>query len=84
MASSLASVLLWRDIGPMPRSICTGPPATIADMRRIGISAFIIECAALCCYHRARLEFDALLLPDELYTIDVTKHRRARNAARAR
>jgi hypothetical protein len=46
--------------------------ATIADMRRIGVSAFVIECAALYCYHQARIEFDALALPDELYAIDVS------------
>jgi integrase len=33
----------------IPRSTYTGPPATIADMRRIGLSAVIIECAALYC-----------------------------------
>jgi hypothetical protein len=60
----------------MPRSTYTGPPATIADMRRIGVSAVIIECARLYCYHQARIEFDALALPDELYAIDITKHRR--------
>jgi hypothetical protein len=49
----------------MPHSTYTGPPATIVDMRRIGVSAFIIECAALYCYHQARVEFDALALPDE-------------------
>jgi hypothetical protein len=27
----------------MPRSTYTGPPATIADMRRIGLSAFVID-----------------------------------------
>lgn len=54
----------------------TGPPATIADMRRIGVSAFVIECAALYCYHQARFEFDALVLPDELSSLDITKHRR--------
>ena len=54
----------------------TGPPATIADMRRIGVSAFIIECAALYCYHQKRIEFDALRLPDELSSLDITKHRR--------
>lgn len=59
-----------------PRSAYTGPPATIADMRRIGVSAFIIECAALYCYHQARMEFDALGLPDELSSLDITKHRR--------
>jgi hypothetical protein len=58
----------------MPHSAYTG--ATIADMRRIGVSAFIIECAALYCYHQARIEFDALRLPDELSSLDVTKHRR--------
>ncbi|MGB7246415.1 MAG: hypothetical protein WBC64_07055, partial [Methylovirgula sp.] len=60
----------------MPHSPYTGPPATIADMRRIGVSAFIIECAAPYCYHQARIEFDALALPDELSSLDVTKHRR--------
>ena len=60
----------------MPHSPYTGPPATIADMRRIGVSAVIIECAALYCYHQARIEFDALGLPDELSSLDVTKHRR--------
>jgi hypothetical protein len=58
----------------MPHS--TGPPATIADMRRIGLSAFVVECAALYCYHQARIEFDALDLPDELSSLDITKHRR--------
>jgi hypothetical protein len=43
-----------------------GRPATIADMRRIGVSAVVIECAALYCYHRARIEFDALGLPTPL------------------
>ena len=57
----------------MPHSTYTGPPATIGDMRRHGLSAFIIECAALYCYHQARIEFDALRLPDELYAIDATK-----------
>jgi hypothetical protein len=60
----------------MLRSIYTGPPATIADMRRIGLSAFVIECAALYCYHQARIEFDALGLPDELSSIDITRHPR--------
>jgi hypothetical protein len=44
--------------------------------RRIGVSAVIIECAALYCYHQRRIEFDALGLPDELSSLDVTKHRR--------
>jgi hypothetical protein len=57
----------------MPGSTYTGPPATIADMRRIGLSAFIIECARLYCYHQKRIEFDALDLPDELYAIEVAK-----------
>jgi hypothetical protein len=60
----------------MLRSTYIGPPATIADMRRIGVSAFVIECAALYCYHQARIEFDALALPDELSSLDVTKRRR--------
>lgn len=60
----------------MPHSPYIGPPATIADMRRIGVSAFVFECARLYCYHQARIEFDALGTSDELYTIDVTKHRR--------
>jgi hypothetical protein len=45
-------------------------------MRRIGLSAFVIECARLYCYHQARIEFDALALPDKLYATDVSKHRR--------
>jgi hypothetical protein len=60
----------------MPRSTYSGPPATIADMRRIGLSAFVVECAALHCYHQARIEFETLALPDELPSIDITKHRR--------
>jgi hypothetical protein len=60
----------------MPHSTYTGPPATVADLRRNGLSAFVIECAALYCYHQARIEFEALALPDELYAIDLTKHRR--------
>jgi hypothetical protein len=60
----------------MHRSTYTGPPATIADMRRIGISAFVVECATLYCYHQTRITFDALGLPDELYGVDLTKHRR--------
>jgi hypothetical protein len=60
----------------MPHSTYTGPPATIADMRRIGLSAVVVECAALYCYHQARIEFDALGLPDELSFPDITKHRR--------
>jgi hypothetical protein len=54
----------------MPHSTYTGPPATIADMRRIGLSVFVIECAALYCYYQARIEFDALGLPDELSSLD--------------
>jgi hypothetical protein len=60
----------------MPHSAYAGPPATIADMRRIGLSAFVIECATLYCYHQKRIEFDALRVPDELYAIDITRHRR--------
>jgi hypothetical protein len=45
-------------------------------MRRTGLSAFVVECAALYCYHQARIEFDALALPDELSSLDVTKRRR--------
>jgi hypothetical protein len=60
----------------MSRSTYTGPPATIADLRRIGLSAFVIECAALYCYHEKRFEFDAPALPDELSSLDVTKRRR--------
>jgi hypothetical protein len=60
----------------MPHSTYTGPPATIADMRRIGLSAVVVECAALYCYHQVRIEFDALGLPNELSFPDITKHRR--------
>ncbi len=60
----------------MHRSTYTGPPATIADVRRIGVSAVIIECARLYRYHQARNDYDALALPDELPSIDITKHRR--------
>jgi hypothetical protein len=60
----------------MPRSTYAGPSATIADMRRIGLSAVVIECAALWCYHQVRIEFDALGLPNELSFPDITKHRR--------
>jgi hypothetical protein len=60
----------------MPHSTYTGPPATITDLRRIGLSAFNIECAELYCYHQARIEFDTPGLPDELSTLDATKHRR--------
>jgi hypothetical protein len=60
----------------MPHSTYTGPPATIGDLRRHGLSAFVIECARLYCYHQARIEFDTLALPDELSSLDVAKHRR--------
>jgi hypothetical protein len=60
----------------MPHSTYNGPPATIANLRRIGLSAFVIECAALYCYHQKRIEFDVLRLPSERYAIDVLRHRR--------
>jgi hypothetical protein len=45
-------------------------------MRRIGVSAVIIECARPYCYHQARFTFDTLALPDELSSLDITRHRR--------
>ena len=57
----------------MHRSTYTGPPATIADVPRIGVSAVIIECARLYRSDQARNDYDASL-PDELPSI--TKHRR--------
>jgi hypothetical protein len=36
----------------------------------VDLSAFIIECAALYCYHQKRIEFDALGPPDQLSSLD--------------
>jgi hypothetical protein len=55
-------------------------------VRRNGVSAFIIECAALYRCHQKRMEFDALGLPDELSSLDITSiaASSARSAARER
>src|ERR1700691_333675 len=59
-----------------PRVRMRGARDTERHRAAVDLSAFIIECAALYCYHQAWMEFDALGLPDELSSLDVTKHRR--------
>jgi len=55
----------------MPRSTYSGPPPTIAHMRRIGIKAVIVECAAKYCHRESRLTFEALRLADDTPMPDI-------------
>lgn len=49
---------------------------TIADIRQMGMSGFVLDCAGHYCHHHARIEFDALRLPDDLIFLDILKARR--------
>jgi len=60
----------------MPRSTYTGRPATIADMRRVGIKAVIVECPRIYCRHEARMTFEELRLPEDTPMPDIALRRR--------
>lgn len=54
----------------------SGPPATIADLRRIGLSAIEVICSAPNCWHTARVPFEQLGVQEDVYMIDLPKLRR--------
>ena len=54
----------------------SGPPATIADMRRIGLKAVIVECRRLYCHYESRLTFEEVKLPDDTPMPEIANRRR--------
>jgi hypothetical protein len=52
-----------------------GPPATIGDMKRLGMTGFFVYCSGLYCHKQRRFEFDALGLQDDVPFIDIPKSR---------
>lgn len=50
----------------------SGPPVTIADLRRIGLSAIEVICSAPNCWHAARVPFEQLSVSDSAYVVDLS------------
>jgi hypothetical protein len=57
---------------------------TIGHIRALGMSGFALDCLGVHCHHSARIEFDALQLPDDLILIDIPPALRLRQVWRAR
>lgn len=52
-----------------------GPPLTIADCKRLGMSGFRVRCTAPYCYNTKLVGFDALELPEGVIFRDIQKVR---------
>jgi hypothetical protein len=46
---------------------------TIGHIRTLGMTGFVLDCLGVYCHHTARIEFDALQLPNEMIFVEIPK-----------